>query len=62
MVDIKVDSVVRTLEFEVNAQPSMREQIVRLAVESCPDGGTLELEQSVEGLSTVRVKVTKPEA
>lgn len=60
MANINADNLITRIDFDINAQPSMREQFVKLAVESCPAGGSLEIEQSIEGVGTTRVKITKP--
>jgi hypothetical protein len=60
MTDVRVDELITHIAFEADAQPGMREQVVNLALASCPAGGSLELEQSLQGVGTVRVKITKP--
>ncbi len=59
MSEIAVDNLVTNIDFHLN--PSAHERLVALALKSCPAGGTIELEQSLEGVGTTRVKLMKPE-
>lgn len=61
MADIVIDNLVTHLKFDVDMQPTAHEQLVALALKACPAGGTIELEQSLEGVGATRVKLTKPE-
>lgn len=61
MAEIVVDNLVTSLKFDVDMQPTMHERLVALALKACPAGGTIELESTLEGVGTTRVKLTKPE-
>ena len=60
MATIVVDELITKLEFDISPSERLNKHLVALAVKECPACGAVEIEQCLDGVGAVRVRVEKP--